>query len=227
MQAKPQRFPRDFTSQIFSGKTIARIMFNEQVASHCLQLSGKVLNLAGGVHSDYRRYLPGDIKLINADLLGDDCAGTRVDFNDPFPFSDNEFDAVLFFNAIYIAEDRVATLKEVRRVLKTGGSLYISSHLLYGEVPEPVDYCRLTYQGYERELTMAGFSDVNIVRVGERFTAAANLLHPFFIFNAVRFVVYGLALLLDWIIPQGFRTRQPAPLAYFCISRKLDIWRSN
>lgn len=212
--------PRDFISQVFSGKTIARIMFNEQVASHCLNLSGKVLDLASGGHSDYKQYLSDDIELIKTDSFMADGVATRVDFNERFPFSDNEFDSVLFFNALYIVEDRVATLREVRRVLKTGGTLYLSSPLLYREIPEPVDYCRLTYQGLEKELKEAGFLETNIIRYSERFTAATLLLHPFFCFNVVAFVVYSLGLLLDRMIPLGFRTRHPAPLGYFCINRK-------
>ena len=215
-----QDFPRDFISQVFTGKTIARIIFNEQVASHCLKLSGKVLDLASGGHSDYKQYLPDDIELIKTDSFMKDGVAARVNFNERFPFADNEFDAVLFFNALYIAENRVATLREVRRVLKTGGSLYLSMPLLYGEIPEPVDYCRLTYQGLEKELKEAGFLEINIIRYGERFTAATLLLHPFFLFNVVRLVVYSLSLLLDGMIPLGFRTRHPAPLGYFCINRK-------
>jgi len=211
---------KDFTAQIFRGKTIARILFNEQVVSHCGELSGKVLDLASGGYSSYMKYLRGDIELIKTDSLMKDGVATRVDFNEPLPFVDNEFDSVLFFNALYIVEDRVATLREVRRVLKEGGTLYLSTPLLYGEIPEPVDYCRLTQQGLEKELKEAGFKKVKIIRFGERFTAAANLLHPFFIFNTIRFVVYGVSLMLDRMIPENVRKNNPAPLGYFCIITK-------
>lgn len=210
----------DFTKQVFAGKTIARILFNEQVASHCAHLSGKVLDLASGGHSSYMKYLPRDVDMVKTDSFMKDGVVSRVDFNEPLPFTDNEFDAVLFFNALYIAEDRVATLREVRRVLKNGGVLYLSTPLLYGEIPEPVDYCRLTYQGLEKELKEAGFSDVRIIRFGERFTAAANLLHPFFVFNVARFLVCGLSLFFDKMIPANIRENNPAPLGYFCIITK-------
>jgi len=209
-----------FTKQVFAGKTIARILFNEQVVLHCLGLSGKVLDLASGGHSSYTKYLPKYVEIIKTDSFMKDGVASRVDFNEPLPFADNEFDSVLFFNALYIAEDRVATLKEVRRVLKEGGALYLSTPLLYGEIPEPVDYCRLTYQGLEKELGEAGFSDIKIIRFGERFTAAANLLHPFFVFSAIRFVVYGLSLMLDRMIPMNIRKNNPAPLGYFCVVKK-------
>lgn len=210
----------EFIKQVFAGKTIARILFNEQVVLRCSELSGRILDLASGGHASYMKYLPSDVEIVKTDSFMKDGVVSRVDFNEPLPFADNEFDSVLFFNALYIAENRVATLREVCRVLKSRGVLYLSTPLLYGEIPEPVDYCRLTYQGLEKELKEAGFSGVRIIRFGERFTAAANLLHPFFVFNAVRFVVYGLGLLLDKMIPSNIIKNNPAPLGYFCIITK-------
>lgn len=210
----------DYINQVFRGKTISRILFNEQVSLRCGGVTGRVLDLASGGHASYMKYLPRDVDMVKTDSFMKDGVVSRVDFNEPLPFIDNEFDSVLFFNALYIAENRVATLREVRRVLKNGGVLYLSTPLLYGEIPEPVDYCRLTYQGLEKELKEAGFSDVRIIRFGERFTAAANLLHPFFAFSIIRFVVYGISLMLDRMIPENIRKNNPAPLGYFCIVMK-------
>jgi len=210
----------DFTRQVFRSKTIGRILFNRQVHRHCAGLSGVVLDLASGGSSSYDAYLPDTIEILKTDSLVRHGTTVCVDFNKPLPFPDGNFETILFFNALYIAEDRVGTLREVHRVLKKGGALYLSMPFLYSEIPEPVDYCRLTYQGLEKELQEAGFADIEIVRFGERFTAAANLLHPFFIFNAVRFVAYGLGLFLDRIIPVNVKRQHPAPLGYFCIVKK-------
>ena len=210
----------EFVAQIFCGKTIGRILFNKEVALHCGSLSGKVLDLASGGRSSYTKYLPKDIDIITTDSLMKDGVSASVDFNESLPFPAGEFDAVLFFNALYIAENRISTLQEIARVLKKDGVLYLSSPFLYAEIPEPVDYCRLTAEGLEKELREAGFSRAKIVRFGERFTAAANLLHPFFVFNVVRFVAYGLAIFLDKMIPAKIKHQHPAPLGYFCVAQK-------
>ncbi len=210
----------EFTRQVFAGKTIGRILFNTQVAIHCANLFGKVLDLASGGQASYTRFLPKNIEITRTDSSMKNGVVSCIDFNNILPFNDSEFDAVLFFNALYIAENRVSTLKEVHRVLKNGGTLYLSTPLLYGEIPEPVDYCRLTYQGLGKELKEVGFSNVRIIRFGERFTAATNLLHPFFALNSIRFVIYGLSLFLDKMIPVKIRKNNPAPLGYFCISTK-------
>ncbi|MGB2580552.1 MAG: methyltransferase domain-containing protein [Minisyncoccia bacterium] len=210
----------DFVRQIFAGKTIWRISFNQYVKTKCSMLSGKVLDLASGGTPSYSKYLPQNIELVRTDSIEKDGVERCVDFNKPLPFTDNEFDSVLFFNALYIAEDRIATLKEIRRILNVGGILYLSMPFIFAEIPEPVDYCRLTYQGLEKELREAGFSHVKILRFGERFTSAANLLHPFFIFNTIRLVVYVLSIILDRMTPQTLKNNHPAPLGYFCIAPK-------
>lgn len=212
-----------FTQQVFHGKTLWRILFNLQVQKYCTEISGTALDLASGGYSSYMKYLPPNIELMRTDLSPKDGVAAQADFNKPLPFCDNRFDAVLFFNALYIAEDRVATLQEIHRVLKKGGVLYLSTPFIFPEISEPVDYCRLTYQGLEKETREAGFSDIEIVRFGERFTSAANLLHPFFLFDTVRFVIYGASLLFDKIIPRNIVRRHPAPMGYFCVLRKSDI----
>lgn len=203
--------------QTYAGKTLARILFNSQVAQNCSQICGRVLDLASGGHSDYKSYLPESIELVKSDAFVSDGAGLIVDFNEKLPFRDGEFDAVLFFNALYIAENRIATLTEIRRILKRGGSLFLSSPLIYGEIPEPVDYCRLTYQGLDKEFRQAGYSKIQIARYGERFSAAVVLMHPFFVFNSIRLIAYALSLVLDTLIPGKFKARHPAPCGYFCV----------
>jgi ubiquinone/menaquinone biosynthesis C-methylase UbiE len=56
---------------------------------------------------------------------------TRLDFNQPFNFPDNTFDLESCCFAIYYAENIPATIKEMHRVLKTGGRLFTS-----GPMPE-------------------------------------------------------------------------------------------
>ena len=51
--------------------------------------------------------------------------------------------------------------------------------------------------------------------MGERATAATQLLHPFFLFNIVRMFVYPLALILDKLIPRSVTDAHPSPIGYF------------
>ena len=197
-----------------AGKTIGRIFFNEAVRNTCSALSGRVLDLAGGTSPSYLPLLPVGIDLTRTDLTASPGV-EAVDINAPLPFPDASFDAVLLFNALYAVEEPEALAREVHRVLKKAGVWYLASPFVANEMPEPHDYMRFTAEGLERLMKKAGFASVSCMRLGERASAATQLLHPFFLFNAIRAFVFPIAIMLDTCIPQSVRTSHPTPLGYF------------
>ncbi|MDP4020448.1 MAG: hypothetical protein Q8P58_00160, partial [Candidatus Adlerbacteria bacterium] len=124
------------------------------------------------------------------------------------------------FNALYIVDEPVALAREVHRVLKPGGKWLMLSPFIANEMPEPHDYLRFTAEGLERLCRGAGFASVSTERQGERASAAAHLMHPFFLFNVVRALMFPLALLFDRLIPTRVRREHPAPLSYFVVCKK-------
>lgn len=201
------------------GKTIGRTLFNKTVRARCADLSGRVLDLAGGASPSYLPLLPLGIDLVRTDLVA--SAGvTAVDINAALPFPDSSFDAVLLFNAIYATEDPAALAREIRRVLTPRGVWLLSSPFVANEMPEPHDYVRYTAEGLERLCRSAGFSSVEIMRMGERASAAVQLMHPFFLLNIFRALIFPLALLLDALIPRSVSTAHPTPIGYFVRSTK-------
>lgn len=196
------------------GKTIGRALFNKTVRARCAGLSGRVLDLAGGASPSYLPLLPEGVDLVRTDLVA--SAGvTAVDINATLPFSDSSFDAVLLFNAIYAAEDPSALAREVFRVLKPGGTWFLAAPFIANEMPEPHDYVRYTAEGLERLCRNAGFTALVFERMGERATAATQLLHPFFLFNVVRALIFPVALFFDRFVPASVRVAHPTPIGYF------------
>ena len=169
----------DFIKQVFKGKSIYRILFNWQVQEHCHNLTGKCLDLASGKDPSYHRYwsFENDAELIKTDLDGD----FKVDLNDDLLFDDNSIDNIFFFNAIYIIKDPEKLIKEINRILKKDGKLFIASPFIFNEAEEPDDFRRFTSQGLEDLLWKGGFSGFEIISFGERFTAGIHLWHSFFI----------------------------------------------
>ena len=197
-----------------AGKTIGRTIFNEFVRVRCADISGRVLDLAGGANPSYLPLLPKNIEIMRTDKTSSKGV-EAVDINADLSFPDASFDAVLFFNAVYIAEDPERVLREIRRILKPSGAFYLSSPFVGNEMPEPHDYARYTAEGLERMCRKAGFSRALIERMGERASAAAQIKHPFYLSNIIRAFIYPLAILLDGIIPERARKAHPMPIGYF------------
>lgn len=206
-----------FLRQILRGKTLYRFFMDEAFRRELPRLTGKVLDLASGAAS-YRRFFSADTEVLRTDYRLAHDVQQVVDCNQPFPFVDQSFDAVLLANALYILEDRAQFWREARRVLRPGGTLIVCSPFIANEMPEPHDYERLTKEGLIRELAAVPWRTVRIERLGERFSAAANLLHPAWGFSFVRVFVYGAALLLDRCIPARARVQHPCPLGYIVIA---------
>jgi len=204
----------NFIKQVFQGKSIYRILFNWQVQKYCQNLNGQCLDLAGGKEPSYHKYwsFKDDAKLIKTDL--------EVDLNKELSFEDNSIDNILFFNAIYIIKYPVKLMKEINRILKKDGKLFIASPFISNEAKEPDDYQRFTSQGLERLFRKGNFNNFEIIPFGERFTAGVHLWHSFFIFNFIRLIAFTKSLLLDKLIPKKIKKLHPCPLGYFIIIKK-------
>lgn len=203
----------------FRNKSIGRILFNERVELRCAGISGRVLDLAGGEHPGYLQLLPKSIELVRTNYAA--SPGVRaVDFNKPLPFADGEFDAVLLFNALYIAEDPEELSREIFRVLKRGGRWFFASPLISNEMPEPHDFLRFTSEGLARLCRRAGFRSTEIECVGERGSSAMTALLPFFPWRVLRAILYPIALLFDALVPARIRTLHAMPVLYFGVCTK-------
>jgi SAM-dependent methyltransferase len=203
----------------FSGKTLARILFNESLSNHSRGLSGRVLDLAGGMNPSYLSILPKNLEVVRTNRSGATDV-KAVDINKLLPFVDSSFDSVFLFNALYIVEEPKVFASEVERVLKRGGKWFVSSPFIANEMAEPHDYLRFTAEGLERLARHAGFDDVQIERLGDRASSATHLMHPFFVFSFVRAFIFPLAVLLDSLIPRRVRKVHPAPISYFMVATK-------
>lgn len=91
----------------------------KQCFSYLAHLNGKA-QITG---TDVSEELLAEAEIENS-KLGDRVTFQNMDFNKTFSFSDETFDLASCCFAIYYAEDIPFTIKEMRRVLKTGGTLF-------------------------------------------------------------------------------------------------------
>lgn len=204
----------DFIKNVYHGKTIGRIFINWNIFDHCQKISGSIIDLAGGKYASYYRYLP-QVPILRTNYTKEDGVDMAVDITKPLPFKDHAFDTAFLINALYIVPNQLALMKEIRRILKPGGVVYLTSPFIMSEIPEPHDYTRLTKEGLEKLFLEAGFSSFQVYRYGNRFTASANIMHGAYLLNTVRLIAYTWSMFLDKVWP----AKQPVPIGYFCIVR--------
>ena len=203
-------------------KSIYRVLSRAILKTHCPPLTGRVIDLASGGHSDYRYFLnlSKEAQYITSDIKKEGGVDVVLDLTQKLPFESGSFDAALLFNCLYIFENPKDVLKEINRVVRPGGFLLTLTPFVFNEIPEPVDYWRFTSQGLMKILTQAGFKEIEIIPFGERFSAAVSLLNKFLIFDFFKPFVYWLAVQFDKIVPKNVKKNHPCPLGYLTIARR-------
>jgi SAM-dependent methyltransferase len=105
--------------------------------------------------------------------------GVEVDLIAPaegIPVGDGAFDAVLFTQVLEHVPEPGRVLRELHRILKPGGCLYMTAPLTWELHELPHDYYRYTPAGLDHLLTAAGFDAVAIEARNDCFTTLAQLM---------------------------------------------------
>lgn len=198
-------------AELRRGKTIGRALLNVELSRVLPPLNGTGLDLGGGSGS-YLRFIPDTLQLTRTDYTGEGL-DALVDINEPLPYPDASFDAVLLLNALYIAIDPRAVLTEILRVLRPSGTLILATPYLMAEMREPHDYYRFTSEWLKRTLSELSYTNIRLMPIGERFTTIANLVDGFGT-RIGRLLTYPFAALADSMLPRKIRTEHPAPITY-------------
>lgn len=211
-----------FIKELWRGKSISRTLQN--FALHEIQLSGNILDVAGGKQPSYKRFLKteGTCQWKRADFNNDYNPDFCFDATKTWPIEDNSFDWVLLINCLYIFSEPVFVLKEARRVLKKGGQLLFTAPLIWHESPEPTDYFRYTSQGIEYLVKQSKLEPNKLIPYGGRFSAAINLcqyyLRKVFLFLPLALLAHKLD---RWVIKySSLETKHPAHCGYIACAKK-------
>ncbi len=94
------------------------------------------------------------------------------------PVRDASFDAVLCTETLEHLADPELFLRETARVLRAGGTLFLTAPLQFKEHQEPHDYFRYTRHGLALLLARAGFVDSKIEPEGGYFCFLGDKIQP-------------------------------------------------
>lgn len=140
---------------------------------------GTILDI-GAADRWIQKYLAGDARYIALDypVTARDLYGGRPDvFADAawLPFAEASFDGVLCLEVLEHVPDPAQVLREIARVLKSGGRLWISTPFLYPLHDTPFDFQRYTEFGLHRDLAGAGLGVDRLQKTGHSIRTAGLL----------------------------------------------------
>jgi SAM-dependent methyltransferase len=139
-------------------------------------VAGSVLDVGAG-DRPYRELFPGAVAF---DVPGNPHADLHGSV-DAIPVEDGSFDVVLCLQVLEHVPDPAAAVRELRRVVRSGGRVLASTHGVYPFHPNPDDLWRWTQQGLERLfLTNAEWSSVT-VRPGAGTAATLAMINAHFL----------------------------------------------
>jgi len=190
-----------------------------------IEIKGKILDLGGNSKSQYYSHIvvSNGSDITYADLYDKSENVINMDFTQPFPIKNEEYDNVLLMNVIEHLDNYEICLKEVKRILKNDGYLTGIVPFLFPVHMVPDDFHRPTESYLYEQLYKAGFKEIIVTHIGYgRWTAAANLCGQKIKIKPLALILYFLAFLLDRIDSRKNKYSKEKfvfPLGYFFKAR--------
>jgi SAM-dependent methyltransferase len=149
---------------LYSPYFIIKTLQREKFKKFSLYLKGKILDLGCGI-KPYKNYLVKNSQYVGMDETIEVWPDT-VGQVDEIPFADEQFDSVLCTEVLEHLPEPEKAIKEIKRVLKIGGFLYLTVPQEWCLHYEPADYFRFTKYGIKYLLEKNGFRITAIEKIG-------------------------------------------------------------
>lgn len=180
-------YAKIFIRELWRGKDLYRTLMNIECLAE--EVHGTVLDIGGGTgKASYHRFLKrsAQTRIVSLDsVAGSDTDRLFVDLEkDRLPYADGSIDAILAFNIFEHLYNRDHVMAEMRRVLRSGGTVIGAVPFLVGYHADPHDYWRYTDEALVKVFGAMGFKDIHIRVIGRGpFCAAYSQIE--FIFPRV------------------------------------------
>ncbi|MGB8814754.1 MAG: class I SAM-dependent methyltransferase [Paracoccaceae bacterium] len=154
--------------------SVLRALEYEALTAH--PLSGRVLDVGGGANARYMAHVPANVQVDSVNIDPAIKPTYLIKPGDPFPVADNTYDYVICMNTLEHVYDGVAVLKEIHRVLKPGGTVYVTVPFIFRIHAHPDDYFRATPSWWRESFDRVGFASLTLLPlVWGRQTSAGSI----------------------------------------------------
>lgn len=190
---------RQVVKEIFNNKSLARTVTNISLSQ--VSVSGSGLDLgARSSKSSYYRFLKieKDTHITFTDLHPSSENVIQLDLEKPFNVADSSQEFLLLMHTLEHLYKYEFCLSECHRILKPGGRLIGVVPYLHGYHPDPFDYFRYSQDSLKQVLSKCGYQKIEITPLGwGPFSAAADLILPFFYFSLIKAALAFVAISID------------------------------
>jgi len=164
------RLVRDY---LFGIKTPIRIIEEGFIKDFMPLLEGKVIELGASKNNRYKRFAVSADEYILSNLLKDDPDMMYLDVLN-MHLEDNSVDGIVCLNVLEHVIDPGKAIREIKRVLKPGGKIFLTVPFTYYFHPFPDDLYR-----FSPSVLSESFKDFNIIRcetLGNIWSALATII---------------------------------------------------
>ena len=170
--------PKDFKCSLpLSDRGFLNTCLIESSLRQCAgYVKGRTLDVGCGHRPYEKSFFAGAEKYVGLDYLTDrsrpDVVGSATDI----PLGNAEFDTVVCTEVLEHVPDPLKALREMRRVLKPGGYLVLSTPMYWPRHEVPYDYFRHPYDGLLHLVKESGFELVQLYNRGRSYAFIGQAL---------------------------------------------------
>lgn len=147
------------SSRVYWLLSVMRETYQSVISQWAPQSDSAVLVDFGCGNMPYRPLFPIQ-SYIGADFPGNELATITIEADGSLPLDDQCASIVLSSQVLEHVSDVPIYLGEALRVLRPGGTLFLSTHGMWRYHPDPQDFWRWTCDGLKRVVAEAGFEIV-------------------------------------------------------------------
>lgn len=125
-------------------------------------IHGRVLDVGGGEFARYRTRLPKGIVYESVNIDPHIKPTYVVGIDEPFPVPDDTYDTCLCMNTLEHVYDARFLVREMLRVLKPGGVVYITVPFIFRVHGHPDDFFRGTASWWRETLSQEGYASAAV-----------------------------------------------------------------